>query len=126
MKININNLIINYLLIERCSVDKMYKNRFASCQSSCSLLAEIVVKNSNDTHASCLQIPSNSGIVSRFPSNPTEINYILGLHNQVRSNVSFPNLNKSITTVYPTATDMRLEFEYLRLKYFLQISTYHN
>jgi len=94
-------------------VEKIYTNRFASCQSSCSLLAQIKVKNSNDTHASCLQIPANSGVVSRFPTNQSEINFILDLHNQIRSNVSFPNLNKNITTVYPTATDMRLEFEYL-------------
>lgn len=29
------------------------------------------------------------------------------MHNQIRSNVSYPSLNPNVTTVYPSATDMR-------------------
>ena len=70
-------------------------------------MAQNQVKNTNDIHVACLQIPSNSGVVSLFPTDQAQINFILDLHNQIRANTSYPNLNSSITTVYPSASDMR-------------------
>ena len=42
-----------------------------------------------------------------MPTDQAQINFIVDYHNQIRTNVSKPFSDLSVTTVYPSATDMR-------------------
>ncbi len=76
-----------------CSLDRIFNQRIARCQTACPLLARNLMKNDpSNIHTSCIN--PNPIAKSLFP-NDTQIQTILDLHNQARARVS------------PTAANMR-------------------
>ena len=70
-----------------CSIDTVFKNRFAPCSKQCPVLARVLVQtDSGKLHTSCQPLGS-SFTLSLYPDQTT-INTILNLHNNARSTVS--------------------------------------
>ena len=89
-------------LVYWCSLDQVYLNKWATCSESCPQLAKMAVTGT-EVHDSCLVVPPERGVRSLFPTD-CDIDIILRQHNEVRSNVSYPLVNK--TQSFPQAANM--------------------